>query len=52
MLLPKDEELKAIDRLDIAGFMEPAEEVGGDYYDVLGVSRTASAERCSEPLTL
>ncbi|MEK8021122.1 MAG: SpoIIE family protein phosphatase, partial [Candidatus Parabeggiatoa sp.] len=35
MLLPKDEELEAIDGLDIAGFMEPAEEVGGDYYDVL-----------------
>jgi len=35
MLLPKDEELKAIDDLDIAGFMEPADEVGGDYYDVL-----------------
>jgi serine phosphatase RsbU (regulator of sigma subunit) len=34
MLLPKEEELKAIDRLDIAGFMEPADEVGGDYYDV------------------
>jgi predicted ATPase/serine phosphatase RsbU (regulator of sigma subunit)/tRNA A-37 threonylcarbamoyl transferase component Bud32 len=35
MLLPKDEELKAIDDLDIAGFMEPADEIGGDYYDVL-----------------
>jgi two-component system, sensor histidine kinase ChiS len=35
MLLPKDEELEAIDGLDIAGFMEPADEVGGDYYDVL-----------------
>jgi predicted ATPase/serine phosphatase RsbU (regulator of sigma subunit)/tRNA A-37 threonylcarbamoyl transferase component Bud32 len=35
LLLPKDEELEAIDGLDIAGFMEPAEEVGGDYYDVL-----------------
>jgi predicted ATPase/serine phosphatase RsbU (regulator of sigma subunit)/tRNA A-37 threonylcarbamoyl transferase component Bud32 len=35
MLLPKDEELGAIEGLDIAGFMEPAEEVGGDYYDVL-----------------
>jgi predicted ATPase/serine phosphatase RsbU (regulator of sigma subunit) len=35
MLLPKEEELKAIDGLDIAGFMEPADEVGGDYYDVL-----------------
>jgi predicted ATPase/serine phosphatase RsbU (regulator of sigma subunit) len=35
MLLPKDEELEAIDGLDIACFMEPANEVGGDYYDVL-----------------
>jgi len=35
MLLPRDEELAAITDLDIAGFMEPADEVGGDYYDVL-----------------
>ena len=35
MLLPTEEELQAIEGLDIAGFMEPAEEVGGDYYDVL-----------------
>jgi len=35
MMLPKDEELKQIESLDIAGFMEPATEVGGDYYDVL-----------------
>jgi serine phosphatase RsbU (regulator of sigma subunit)/DNA-binding LacI/PurR family transcriptional regulator len=35
MLLPTEEELQAIEELDIAGFMEPAEEVGGDYYDVL-----------------
>ncbi|MDM8561364.1 SpoIIE family protein phosphatase [Candidatus Parabeggiatoa sp. HSG14] len=35
MLLPKNEELEAIDGLDIAGFMEPAAEVGGDYYDVI-----------------
>lgn len=35
MILPKDEELNAISGLDIAGFMEPADEVGGDYYDVL-----------------
>jgi sigma-B regulation protein RsbU (phosphoserine phosphatase) len=34
MILPKPEELE-IERLDIAGFMEPADEVGGDYYDVL-----------------
>ena len=35
MLLPKELELNQIPGLDIAGFMEPAEEVGGDYYDVL-----------------
>jgi sigma-B regulation protein RsbU (phosphoserine phosphatase) len=35
MILPKDSEILAIKELDIAGFMEPAEEVGGDYYDVL-----------------
>ena len=35
MLLPKEQELTNIDDLDIAGFMGPADEVGGDYYDVL-----------------
>ena len=35
MLLPKDRELKEVIGLDIAGFMESADEVGGDYYDVL-----------------
>ncbi|NER22301.1 MAG: CHASE2 domain-containing protein [Symploca sp. SIO1C2] len=35
MILPKESELKSIKELDIAGFMEPADEVGGDYYDVL-----------------
>jgi len=35
MLLPKKREIKEIIGLDIAGFMEAAEEVGGDYYDVL-----------------
>jgi sigma-B regulation protein RsbU (phosphoserine phosphatase) len=35
MVLPKTEELDAVQRLDIAGYMEPATEVGGDYYDVL-----------------
>lgn len=35
MILPKAEELQKIDGLDIAGFMEPATDVGGDYYDVL-----------------
>ncbi|MDM8561411.1 PP2C family protein-serine/threonine phosphatase [Candidatus Parabeggiatoa sp. HSG14] len=31
----QEEELQQIENLDIAGFMEPANEVGGDYYDVL-----------------
>jgi serine phosphatase RsbU (regulator of sigma subunit) len=35
MALPKSAELRAIQELDIAAFMEPAEEIGGDYYDVL-----------------
>jgi two-component system sensor histidine kinase ChiS len=35
MLLPREGELESIAGLDIAGFMEPAEQVGGDYYDVL-----------------
>jgi len=35
MLLPREEELAGISGLDLAGFMEPAEEVGGDYYDIL-----------------
>lgn len=35
MLLPHDNELAAIASLDIAAHMEPAAEVGGDYYDIL-----------------
>ncbi len=35
MILPTPEELDAVAGLDIAGYMEPAGEVGGDYYDVL-----------------
>jgi sigma-B regulation protein RsbU (phosphoserine phosphatase) len=35
MILPKAKELQNIPDLDIAGFMQPADEVGGDYYDVL-----------------
>ncbi|MDM8558951.1 SpoIIE family protein phosphatase [Candidatus Parabeggiatoa sp. HSG14] len=34
MLLPPSMELSQIEGLEIAGFMEPADEVGGDYYDV------------------
>ncbi|NEQ98434.1 MAG: AAA family ATPase, partial [Cyanothece sp. SIO2G6] len=35
MILPKASELQGVDDLDIAGFMAPANEVGGDYYDIL-----------------
>jgi len=35
MVLPTKKELKNIAGLDIAGYMDPANEVGGDYYDVL-----------------
>ncbi len=37
MILPTADELDAIEGLEIAGFMEPADEIGGDYYDVLYV---------------
>jgi len=36
MILPNPEE-QEIDGLDIAGYMESADEVGGDYYDVLQI---------------
>ena len=35
LILPKRQELEEIKELDIAGFMEPADEIGGDYYHVL-----------------
>lgn len=35
MILPSVFELKAMPHLDIAAYMQPATEVGGDYYDVL-----------------
>ena len=35
LILPKHPEMQEIEDLDIAGFMEPADEVGGDYYDIL-----------------
>ncbi len=34
-ILPKSQELEQILDLDIAGFMEPASEIGGDYYDII-----------------
>jgi len=35
MVLPKPRELEAIPGIEIAAYMRPADEVGGDYYDVL-----------------
>ncbi|ELS01566.1 putative transmembrane sensor domain protein [Xenococcus sp. PCC 7305] len=35
MVLPKPEELAAIEGIELAGYMKTADEVGGDYYDVL-----------------
>jgi len=35
MVLPMPQELTQVPGLDIVGYMQPAEEVGGDYYDVL-----------------
>ncbi|MEW5728855.1 MAG: PP2C family protein-serine/threonine phosphatase [Pseudomonadota bacterium] len=35
MILPTPAELAGIGGLDVAAFMEPANEVGGDYYDIL-----------------
>ena len=35
MMLPHDQDLREVAGLDISGFMEPAAEVGGDYYDVV-----------------
>jgi predicted ATPase/serine phosphatase RsbU (regulator of sigma subunit) len=35
MVLPKKSEFEQIENLDIAGFMAPADEVGGDYYEIL-----------------
>ena len=35
MVLPKSKELGTIPQIEVAGYMEPADEVGGDYFDVL-----------------
>jgi sigma-B regulation protein RsbU (phosphoserine phosphatase) len=35
MVLPSEEELDNLTDMEIACFMEPADEVGGDYYDIL-----------------
>lgn len=41
MILPKQKELKSLHGIDVATFMEPAEEVGGDYYDFFYSEQTA-----------
>ncbi|MEM9215007.1 MAG: AAA family ATPase [Cyanobacteria bacterium P01_F01_bin.150] len=43
MILPNPQELEGVGDLDIAGFMAPADEVGGDYYDVLQDNSPQSA---------
>lgn len=43
MALPTEEELQAVEDLDIAAYMEPADEVGGDYYDVLQTRSLATS---------
>ncbi|MEM8638996.1 MAG: AAA family ATPase [Cyanobacteria bacterium P01_G01_bin.54] len=35
MIIPRQAELRQVVGLDIAGLMMPADEIGGDYYDVL-----------------
>jgi serine phosphatase RsbU (regulator of sigma subunit)/DNA-binding LacI/PurR family transcriptional regulator/AcrR family transcriptional regulator len=35
MVLPPPAELRQISGLDLVGYMQPADEVGGDYYDVI-----------------
>jgi sigma-B regulation protein RsbU (phosphoserine phosphatase) len=35
MMLPRDEDMRKIPGLDISASMEPATEIGGDYYDVV-----------------
>ncbi len=35
MVLPRAHELEAVPGIEIAAYMRPADEVGGDYYDVL-----------------
>ncbi|MDM8565981.1 PP2C family protein-serine/threonine phosphatase [Candidatus Halobeggiatoa sp. HSG11] len=39
MVLPSSQELTSVKDLDIAAFMQTADEVGGDYYDVIQASK-------------
>jgi phosphoserine phosphatase RsbU/P len=51
MMLPKAEEFEHFGNLDIACYMEAAQEVGGDYYDVIPGIKSGSLEE-SESLTI
>jgi serine phosphatase RsbU (regulator of sigma subunit) len=42
MVLPSVQEIREITSLDISCIMRPADEVGGDYYDVIGVNGTVT----------
>ena len=35
MVLPRDSELASVAELDVAAYMSPADQIGGDYYDFL-----------------
>jgi sigma-B regulation protein RsbU (phosphoserine phosphatase) len=48
MLLPTEQELQAVPGLEIAAYMNPAAEVGGDYYDVLQHNGRVKNSRCSK----
>lgn len=37
MVLPSQEEIEKIEELDVACLMRPADEVGGDYYDIIKI---------------
>jgi sigma-B regulation protein RsbU (phosphoserine phosphatase) len=41
MVLPRKDELTGVPQLDISAHMNPADEVGGDYYDVLSADGQA-----------
>ncbi|NJM77310.1 MAG: SpoIIE family protein phosphatase [Acaryochloridaceae cyanobacterium RU_4_10] len=51
MMLPKAEEFEHLCKLDIACFMEAAQEVGGDYYDVISSTSQLPLEG-DRPLTI
>ena len=51
--MPSPVELDDIKGLDVVGFMQPADEVGGDYYAVLdGVTRHIGTQKVYDDVTL